>query len=255
MVDQDNSSDDIERLVDEWIKHFEADKLGILDEKGMPKTPGFLTVSQAISLFMAIRAGTLTELTAVEVSKGMRDYAQLMLIDIAKGKINVVHPVTYLARSSYMEMIENGMVVDIKFPYFDPGWLISINDVERWYGRLGIVMTNLVKVENGYRPGNDDAEIQPPDASLTNQPSGQKHQMKARKNELDAVIEIARKMANDPGDHNSVWFQLKELAMNGEPPFMGIVDANGLHYTSGSCNSVRQFTKEALRHRMNRLKK
>ena len=255
MIDQDNSSDDTERLTDKLEKHFEADKLGILDEKGLPKTPGFLTVSQATSLFMAIQAGTLTELTAMEVSKGVRDYAQLMLIDIAKGKINVVHPVTYLARSKYMEMIENGMTVDIQFPYFDPGWLISIKDVERWYGRHGIVMKNLTQVANGYRPGNDDAEIQPPDASLTNQPSGQKYQMKARKNELDAVIETARKRSNDPGDHNNVWFQLKDLAVNEEPPFTGQVDANGLHYTSGSDNSVRQFTKEALRHRINRLKK
>lgn len=75
-------------------------------------------------------------------------------------------------------------------------------------------------------------------------------QHKLRKNSLDAPIEKAIKQAGGQ-DTAAVYVQLRELALNCEPPFTGALDGAALCYTNDN-NKPDKLTKSALGKRLKR---
>jgi hypothetical protein len=67
---------------------------------------------------------------------------------------------------------------------------------------------------------------------------------------LDPAIDKAIKAASTR-DTASVWLQLKELALEEEPPFTGNVDNGELPYTDSN-NKLELFTINALAKRLKR---
>lgn len=76
---------------------------------------------------------------------------------------------------------------------------------------------------------------------------------RTRRNSLDAPIEKALKAAGSMSS-SDVWVHLREHALQGEPPFTGQVEGNKLYYTNDH-NEVAILNKEALKKRMERLRK
>jgi hypothetical protein len=75
---------------------------------------------------------------------------------------------------------------------------------------------------------------------------------KLRKNLLDVPIEKAVKEAGTL-DTAAVYIKLKELALNGEQPFTGVIEKKGLCYTDDD-NKPATLTKKALGQRLGRQK-
>lgn len=74
---------------------------------------------------------------------------------------------------------------------------------------------------------------------------------KARRNELDAAIEEAIKDAGGTYGTAAVFEKLRILALQETPPFTGMVDADGLHYTDHQ-NNPASINKSKLESRLNR---
>ena len=95
-----------------------------------------------------------------------------------------------------------------------------------------------------YRPA-----VQPlPDVA----PTVTRRTLNKRTDELTAVIERAIKVAGSD-QTATVYNALREIARDGEPPFTGLVDDQGLAYADTD-NKVRTFTLDALRKRLTRRK-
>lgn len=79
------------------------------------------------------------------------------------------------------------------------------------------------------------------------EPKTRRH--KLRKNSLDAPIEKAIELAGNQ-DTAAVYVQLRELALNCEPPFTGALDGDQLCYTNDN-NKLAKLSKGALGKRLN----
>jgi hypothetical protein len=73
----------------------------------------------------------------------------------------------------------------------------------------------------------------------------------SRVHALDAEIAAAKKKATAPNDIQSVYSALKEMALEEKGPFTGVVNEQGLEYTTNQ-NKKKLFTLGALRQRMKR---
>lgn len=71
---------------------------------------------------------------------------------------------------------------------------------------------------------------------------------KLRTNSLDAPIKKAIEQAKSV-DTGAVWVHLRELAINEEKPFTGVVEGNALCYTADGNNEAK-LSKDALRKRL-----
>lgn len=85
-----------------------------------------------------------------------------------------------------------------------------------------------------------------PAASAIEAASARKHLMK--RNSLDGVIELAIKRANSTSI-GEVWVHLREIALDGTPPFTGLVDAEGYTYTDDD-DKTDVMTKTKLKMRL-----
>jgi hypothetical protein len=72
-----------------------------------------------------------------------------------------------------------------------------------------------------------------------------------RRNLLDATIDTAVKSAGSH-DNAAIYLELKELALRGEPPFTGAVDASGRLAHTNMNNIVAWFSKDSLSKRLRR---
>ncbi|KVD37566.1 hypothetical protein WI84_13880 [Burkholderia ubonensis] len=83
-----------------------------------------------------------------------------------------------------------------------------------------------------------------PDATTTNR-------IRNRTNPLDAVIERAKREAENADDYHSVWAALVKIALRDHrpAPLIGYADGEGVKWDDSG--NVKFFTKDALRKRMN----
>ena len=127
------AGDDLEKHVDESMP-FLFEKLGDLSAL---RNHGCLTVAQCALLVPAIlsseRPGDASEMAA--------HYLQLALLDIGHGELCPKHPETLLPYSQYLRMAEAGMFsVDCEeMPVANAGWLVSLDEAERWFQSKGAV--------------------------------------------------------------------------------------------------------------------
>lgn len=98
------------------------------------------------------------------------------------------------------------------------------------------------------QPAPAKAEVHPPvDSSQT----ARTHRIARRINALSAVIDKAKKNSAAPDDYQSVWAALMALAQtaNRPSPLLGYADGEGVKWDDDG--TVKFFTKDALRKRMN----
>jgi len=125
---EDNEDDYLDASI-EWIT---GDKLIQVVE------PGYLTVGQCAMLIPALKHHAKgMEPSALE--HAFSAYVMLIQRDIAHQEIEVRHPQTLLLYSDYLKMTESGMYGDEArdMPMPDMGWLVSIDEAERWYDAKG----------------------------------------------------------------------------------------------------------------------
>ena len=70
--------------------------------------------------------------------------------------------------------------------------------------------------------------------------------------DLTREIEVAISQATEPDSDISVWASLRDMALEGEGLFTGLVDEKGLHYVKSADNGAAIFTKQALSKRLKR---
>ena len=118
------------------------------------------------------------------------------------------------------------------------------------------------KIHDGWNPKfaalvqHGDPVIDMPDGAgpmheITNV-SVTKHKIGNRSQVLDAEIRLAKKTATDDTDYHCVWISLKDVAQKAIFPFTGMIDKKkGLEYENAD-GSLVNFSRNALRKRMER---
>jgi len=91
---------------------------------------------------------------------------------------------------------------------------------------------------------NRDKQASPTKATLQDNPS--------RDTNLTREIEVAISKTTEPDSDISVWTSLRNMALEGEGLFTGLVDEKGLHYVKSAGNGAAIFTKQALSKRLKR---
>ncbi|MEI8402888.1 MAG: hypothetical protein WCG12_18950 [Alcaligenaceae bacterium] len=80
------------------------------------------------------------------------------------------------------------------------------------------------------------------------------HKTNARVRELDSMIRQAMQQSKNPNDHLAVFHLLKEMALEEETPFTGVVDrAKGLEYTSATRNDLKYLSTRTVKSTIKRL--
>lgn len=122
-------------------RHIEESASWLLPERlAVIREPGFLTVAQVAALVVSdrFRRG-LVEPSQLE--RALADFVGLVHIDIADGMLVARSPESMLPWSQYKKMAEAGIYTEItEIPMPDMGWLVAIDDAERWYEAKGFAM-------------------------------------------------------------------------------------------------------------------
>ena len=84
-------------------------------------------------------------------------------------------------------------------------------------------------------------------------PTKSRRRHRLRTNTLDPAIDKAIKLANGSLELAQVFLKLKGLALEGESPFTGVIDADALCYTNDK-NIIAKLTKNALSKKLGRLR-
>jgi hypothetical protein len=80
------------------------------------------------------------------------------------------------------------------------------------------------------------------------------HKTNARVRELDSMIRQAMQQSKNPNDHLAVFHLLKEMALEEETPFTGVVDRDkGLEYTSATRNDLKYLSTRTVKSTIKRL--
>jgi hypothetical protein len=92
------------------------------------KQHGCITVAQCASV---VAFG----ITKNDPMQAVDAYFRLACLDIARGRLTAHHPTTLLPWSQYLRMMEAGMYGPSgqHTPMPDGGWLVSLDEVVRWY--------------------------------------------------------------------------------------------------------------------------
>ena len=261
-----NYRDRVKKTAERLVLLYESGSL-FYEENGDEKCSGLLTLGELAVAFKLLAVSK--DLSSEEVLETAAENLELINESVQRNSIDPIHPKRLIRLSKINTLARLGHYHDEGTPRLSLKWRLTTAECDEWMSEcLDLSFSpSLDELFNGKNrkinsPGQSfvstqsDAtviQIQPPDAALTNQSSRQQHRIKTRKDQLDAQIEAARKMANDPNNHNDVWIQLKEMAMDQCLPFNGHFTDEGLYFTSNS-EDIKIFTKEALRKRLSRNK-
>ena len=92
---------------------------------------GCLTIAQCAGLLPAILT---SETPDADAAEAVAHRLMLALLDVSKGKLEVLHPETMVPWSQYLRMIEAGMfgAEGLQAPAVTAGWLVKTGEYERW---------------------------------------------------------------------------------------------------------------------------
>ncbi|SEG15229.1 hypothetical protein [Nitrosomonas ureae] len=122
-------NDGLESSIDESLIFFDHEKLR--DTSQLIKYE-CLTIAQCICLLLLYIRPEKDQ----DVTEELSTYTMLAFNDIKLGKLQALHPKTLLSWAQYLEMIKSGLygnAEDLSFPMVTAGWLVKLEDCEKWY--------------------------------------------------------------------------------------------------------------------------